>query len=303
MSEVLKLKVCIGNANIELEGEGNLVHTIFLELRENGLGKLSEHIATRPTTESQKEDLIAAPTSDESAQKVVTQQSNELSDLPNIDTIVIKNLPKTESEWILIYALFTSAQGSKLFTEDDLREMYHSSGRWNESRGKNFSKNLKNTVVADWITAINDSTYSLLATGKTKAYEILQRQAKSGISKKATNTPKSTYGIIELGLDESQRQDIKQYLQSFPSVSNMDRAVLIAHKLAQYGINDFNENTLFTVLRIADLPTSYDIKSSLTNGKLKKNYFISSETAGGYNLYHIGEDRAKALEQGVMNNG
>ena len=38
MSDIFKLKVCIGNANIELEGEGNLVHTIFSELREDGLG-------------------------------------------------------------------------------------------------------------------------------------------------------------------------------------------------------------------------------------------------------------------------
>lgn len=42
MSDIFKLKVCIGNANIELEGEGNLVHTIFSELREDGLGKLSK---------------------------------------------------------------------------------------------------------------------------------------------------------------------------------------------------------------------------------------------------------------------
>ena len=37
MSDIFKLRVCIGNANIELEGEGELVHTIFSELRENGL--------------------------------------------------------------------------------------------------------------------------------------------------------------------------------------------------------------------------------------------------------------------------
>ena len=42
MSDIFKLKVCIGNANIELEGEGNLVHTIFSELREDDLGKLSK---------------------------------------------------------------------------------------------------------------------------------------------------------------------------------------------------------------------------------------------------------------------
>lgn len=297
MSEVFKLKVCIGEANIELEGDGNLVHTLFLELRENGLGKLSEDSAIYPIAKLQKKDVVVAANSDEESKQAISREQNELVDLPSIDTIVIKNLPKTETEWVLIYALFVSAQGSKVFTENDLREIYHSSGRWNENRGKNFSTNLKKAVMEDWLSHINDSTYSLLDAGISKAHEILQRPVKSGTSKKTTNSPKVTYKPKELGLNEDQRQDIKQYLLSFPSVNNMDRAVLIAYKLAQYGINDFDENSIFTALRIADLPTSYDMKASLANGKAKKNYFISSDTAGMYKLYHLGEDRAKALEK------
>lgn len=41
MSDIFKLRVCVGNANIELEGEGELVHTIFSELRENGCANCS----------------------------------------------------------------------------------------------------------------------------------------------------------------------------------------------------------------------------------------------------------------------
>lgn len=297
MSEVLKLKVCIGAANIELEGEGNLVHTIFLELREKGLGKLSEHSVVQPIAELPKENGLAASTQEEMDKDDASVQPKDLSNIPSLDTIVIKNLPKTEAEWILIYAFFVSEQGTKAFTEDNLREIYHSSGRWNESRRKNFSANVKKTVMEDWLSSINDSTYSLLEAGASKALEILQRSAKSVASKKTTNSPKITHKPIDLGLNEAQRQEFKQYLLSFSSVNNMDRAVLIAYKLAQYGINDFDENSIFTALRIADLPTSYDMKSSLTNGKAKKNYFILSDTAGMYKLYHLGEDRAKALEK------
>jgi len=38
--EPLKMKMILGKAEISLEGEGNLVHTIFQELREKGLGRL-----------------------------------------------------------------------------------------------------------------------------------------------------------------------------------------------------------------------------------------------------------------------
>lgn len=295
MSEVFKLKVCMGEAKVELEGDGNLVQSIFLELRENGLGKLSESSSIQPRVELPKED-IEALTSDSNSKETIPQQTNLSYDLPSIDTIVIKNLPKTEAEWILIYAFFVSDQGNETFTENDIRDMYHSSGRWNESRGKNFSTNMKKAVMVDWLSSVNDSTYSLLDTGISKAHEILQRVAKGGPAKKVTNSIKSTYKIVELGLDEGKRQDIKQYLLSFPTVNNMDRAVLIAYKLAQYGITDFNENSIFTALRIADLPASYDLKASLKNGKIKKNFFISGDSAGMYKLHHLGEDRAKALE-------
>lgn len=301
MSNVLKLKVCVGDANIELEGDGDLVHTIFSELRESGLGKLSASISVRPKTEPPKEaESVVIPVADKNNEKSSDRQQMEASTLPNIDTVVIKDLPKTEAEWILIYALYASKQGTKVFTENDLRQEYQDSSRWNDSRRKNFAANIKKAVTSDWFKIVNDSNYSLLPAGKEKAYEILQRAADSNgskKSKKATNSGKATYNVIELGLDERQRQEIKQYLLSFPSVTHMDRAVLIAYKLAQYGIAEFDENTIYTALRIADLRASYDLKSSLTNGKTKKNFFVSSDTAGMYKLHHLGEDRAKELEK------
>lgn len=54
MSDIFKLKVCIGDANVELEGNGDLVHTIFVELRENGLGKLSDTSQTRTRLQSEE---------------------------------------------------------------------------------------------------------------------------------------------------------------------------------------------------------------------------------------------------------
>lgn len=42
-----KLKIIIGDAQIELEGEGELVHTMFRELRESGLGNISPLVHTK----------------------------------------------------------------------------------------------------------------------------------------------------------------------------------------------------------------------------------------------------------------
>lgn len=298
MSDIFKLKVCIGNANIELEGEGNLVHTIFCELRESGLGQLSGSVLVQS-----KPDEVTntnTPCAEEIDVESKKTQNTELIELPQINTIVIKNLPKTEAEWVVVYALYTSEQGTKLFSKEDLRQMYQDSGRWDDNRSKNFSQNLKKAVAEDWFSIVNESMYSLLETGKKMAYEIIQRPVGNNGSKKqkkSASSTKTTYTPVDLGLNEVQRQELRQYLLSFTSVNNMERAVLIAYKLLEYGIAEFNEESIFTALRIADLSTSYDIKSSLTNGKSKKNYFILGDTTGMYKLHHIGEDHARELEK------
>lgn len=305
MNDIFKLKVCVGDANIELEGDGKLVHTIFSELRENGLGKLGtpelmlsryEEANELPIT---KIEETAPVTNNQNVDAHSHKQKSAIL-LPNIKDVALKNLPKTEAEWVLVYALYASDEGKKAFTADDVRQMYHGSNRFTDTRSKNFATNIKKAVTSNWFITINDTEYSLTDCGKALAYEILQRTSENSSSKKAkktVNSAKATYSIIDLGLDEGQRQDFKQYILSFSSLSNMDRAVIIAYKLNQYDVIEINENTIFTALRIADLPTSYDLKGSLSNGKILKNYYVPGDTPGMYKLHHLGEDRAKQLEK------
>ncbi len=304
MSDVFKLKVCIGNANIELEGEGNLVHTIFSELREDGLGKLSDSVPAELKNDVPNKGIDNNIPCEENSVETKEPQIKEASKLPQINTIVIKNLPKTEAEWIVVYALYVSEQGTKIFNKEDLRQLYQESGRLDESRSKNFSANLKKAIAADWFTIVNDNTYSLSEAGKKIAYEIIQRTASSDGGKKVKKSPsssKATYTIVDLGLNEEQRQELKQYLLSFKDINNMEQVTLIAYKLTQYGVTEFNGDIVFTALRIADLPVSFDLRAALKNAKNQKNYFISGNETGTYKLYHLGEDHAKELERGRGN--
>ena len=162
MSDIFKLKVCIGNANIELEGEGNLVHTIFSELREDGLGKLSDSVPVEIKNDvSDREIGNNIPCEEKNNIEIKEPQIKETSKLPQINTIVIKNLPKTETEWIVVYALYVSEQGTKIFNKEDLRQLYQDSGRLDENRNKNFSTNIKKAIAADWFEIVNNDTYSL----------------------------------------------------------------------------------------------------------------------------------------------
>src|SRR3990167_3596919 len=53
----------------------------------------------------------------------------ELGDYPVLKEVVKKDLPKTESDWILIYAFYSSSYGENTFTEKDIRKQYEATGR------------------------------------------------------------------------------------------------------------------------------------------------------------------------------
>ena len=117
MSDNFKLLINIGDFHIKLEGEGALVHTIFSELRESGLGKLSS--ASLVNKSFRQEESEESPETKESLPLDNTEENSSFSDnLPNIRDIVIKNLPPIEYEWLLIYAFYKINH----IGEDQIRE-------------------------------------------------------------------------------------------------------------------------------------------------------------------------------------
>lgn len=114
--------------------------------------------------------------------KVVQKSSNQGSnsqthndDYPVMKDIVIRDLPKTEREWILIYALYTSDFGKNVITRDDLMNKYGESNRKTDSRLANLSNNIKNMVKAGQLKFINDNEMLLTLTGQEIAKGILNR--------------------------------------------------------------------------------------------------------------------------------
>lgn len=300
MGEIFKLKINIGNANIELEGEGSLVHTIFSELREFGLGKLSNF---EPATHSLgQQNNTKVTTREDEQEEAATQEAKEKAfELPNIKDIVMKNLPKTEAEWVLVYALYASNMGSQTFTADDLRQMYHDTNRYTENRRKNFTTNIKKAVTSDWFNCINENDYALTEAGKNAAYEVIQRSAepaKQKAKKQGQSFAKMSYQLIELGLDQGKRDELKQYIESFEKVTNTEKALLIANWLKTHGgILEVNEHTIFSALKTMAHNTSFDIRGALNNGRNRGKYFTTGDNSGYFKVHHIGEDHIRELEK------
>lgn len=300
MSDIFKLRVDVGTSHIELEGEGTLVHTIFSELREHGLGKLS---SINPAKDSFPEEALPEMqevTSPDSGMKIPSE-STQSTNLPNIRDVVIKNFPKTESEWILVYALYCSDQGAKTFSSEDIRQMYHDTNRYTESRNKNFATNIKKCVSDGFFTCVNDTDFALSATGQDTASSILNRSAeeKNNSKKKKGGQAfaKASYQLIDLNLGQKEREEMKKYFDSFSKLNNIEKALILAYWLKTHAnISEVNEHAIFSALKTVGHSTSFDIKNAIRNGKNKNNYFITGDTTGFYKVHHIGEDHIKELE-------
>lgn len=99
----------------------------------------------------------------------------ELDNYPIMKDIVIRDLAKTEREWILIYALYSSDFGKNVITREQLLNKYEESNRKTDNRLKNLSNNIKNMIKSGQLKYINNEEMLLTSSGVEMAKEILNR--------------------------------------------------------------------------------------------------------------------------------
>lgn len=168
-----KLRVSIGSANIELEGESELVNKFFNEIRDKGLGKLAEfHIA--PILQGE------FPIETEMNQDNVNQTNptemvvgNTCPNYPTLKDIVLSNKIKKETYWILVYTLYATEFGTKAVSKKEISSMYKKTNRYTSARSKNFATNIKKLVTDKLISAINDNDFIITDKGKEEAKTLL----------------------------------------------------------------------------------------------------------------------------------
>ena len=295
MENNLKLNISIGSSSINLEGHSSTVIDIFNDLRLKGLGKLNNlDTGCKIFQENEKRDEEMFPQSTEEM-VVNIPVSTTTETLPSLSDLVIKLDGCTESDWILIYCLYVSDNGSKIFTLEDIKNKYQETDRFTETRSKNFSTNIKKLVKSNYISAINKSEYKITAEGTTKALTLLTGEVKPKKQKKNTKTFASkTFNIVEMDLSEEKRLEFKTHFNSFNKLSNIDKAVVIACWLKINTEKDeIDSNILFTMLKIVGASTSYDLDASLRNAKNINKYFLNGSERGFYKIHHIGEDHYK----------
>lgn len=173
--ENLKMKFKLHGLEFEIEGSEATVKAEFanfkafitddLLARVNVVAPQLTNITSSPTTKR-----IAAT---EEAATII------LGEYPVLKEIVKKDLPKTESDWILIYGFYSSAFGENPFSEKDIRSQYDATGRKQASRLNNITNNVKTLLNKGYFKMHNDTEYILKETGIEYAKQILQGNSTS----------------------------------------------------------------------------------------------------------------------------
>lgn len=236
----------------------------------------------------------------------------ETGEYPAMKEIVKKDLPKAETDWILIYAFYASAYGDKTFTEKDIRNYYESTGRKNVSRLNNLSNNVKSLLKQNYIKVHNDTEYLIKDTGITYAQQILEgnsttkavkrlgSKTKASVSSKSdekndsVKTKKSnksnSVGFVDLKLTPAEQKSLNDFfVTKKPKTQNEKVAVVMKWFIDDKKTDEVSMEEMNYLLSIA-AETPSALAQVLGNMVGSGFRWVTKGEIGKYKLSSIGEN-------------
>ena len=268
MSE-LKIKVTWNGMTVELEGEAENVKEIFNSLKDSGMGRMDEcdRKVVSMHTDNMKEKI-----ENENIMRINEDgyEEQDQIEIPSLSNVVLVGGPRTESEWILVYAFYKSEQGTQFFSRDDLRQCYRETNRYTDIRNKNFSKNVRTLISDKLISAVNQNDFRIERKGielatKIVCGEITEKDGKGSKKKisKAKTGVTETYNLVDLNLSQDERSALVEFYSEHSPANHQDKTVVIAKWLKDVkGIDEVNKDIVFTVLRTLGESTSFNISQT-----------------------------------------
>ncbi|MBP6025548.1 hypothetical protein [Ferruginibacter sp.] len=108
----------------------------------------------------------------------------DVADIPTLKDVKLRDLAKSETDWLLVYAYYASAGGTKEYTRDNIIQLYKDTDRRTDNRIKSLSQLFKNISKALYIKSTNDTNFILLEKGKNKVLEIFKGNSSAKTAKK-----------------------------------------------------------------------------------------------------------------------
>lgn len=287
----LKIKIRLGQFEVELEGDPNDVKYTLNDLKENGFGNMLGNSIISNQAIVISEDKETKQLSDS------LSEARTMIDSPLLKDIVIRQLPKTEVEWIVLYAFYINGEKDS-FSKEDIQEKYKESDRWSRSNTANFSKNFNQAYRNGYFTVLNDTDFLLTNSGNDLAIEIIsrtesaqrnKRQARKskgvGESKKSSKKIPSKNGssaelkvIGELNLKPKDKVSLADFIEQYNHKSNLDKNLLFINYLSDViKENNITYNHVFSCYRWLEIKFPDAFVQSIRDIKTKKGWLLSTK--------------------------
>ncbi len=283
--EKLKVRFKLNGLEFELEGNEDTVKSelsVFKDFVMNTLiGKVN---------------LTEVPTSSlQSTESQIIQITP--ANIPLLKEVVMKDLPKTEAEWILVYCYYASKYGKEPFAELDIKKLYEDSKRKNESRMKNFSVNFSKVLNNGFIRVLNEMEYILLQKGIDQAVGILsesstnteslssseqeykQLQKRGKKTKVKSNAKSTSFSLVaSLNLNPQAQKSLKSFFSEFITKTFLDKNLLFIYYMERIlKITDIGINHVYTCYKNVGEKVPGNLYQSLVDTKNLKGWIESKD--------------------------
>lgn len=230
---------------------------------------------------------------------------------PTLKAVAMKNLPATETEWVVVYSFYSSNYGKDTFTRQNLIEKYDESSRLDSNKKKALSMYIKRAVQGNFINPLAD-TFSILDNGIEKAKEIISRtsssspksksssKAKKGNEdtaienkvvngKKVSKPSKTLKRLTNINFEPTGKESLRDFFARYTSTNDNERNLLFVHYLQNVlEIVEISFEHIYSCYDILELRISENLPQTIRNtasktGWIETNNSILSVTIKGSN--------------------
>jgi len=137
------------------------------------------------------------------------------------------------------------------------------------------------------------ATTEVPAQGAPDTSKKSSSESKSKSARRSTGGTKETYAKVDLGLEENQPQDLRDfYAEKSPKAQHDQIAVLMYWFQSNTARHQMSRDEIFTAFRTVDAKVPAKIGSVISN-MTSKFQWATAEGSGMYKLTHVGEDHVK----------
>jgi hypothetical protein len=275
--EILKVKFKLNGLELELEGNEKTVR--------NELAAFQEFVVNSVIPKMGLFDAVKTP------QQVINEHVEIDTPYPHLKEIVMKDLPKTEIEWVLIYCFYASKFGNETFTEGDIKELYEVSKRRNVNRMKNFSANFSKVLSNGFIRILNENEYILVKKGIEHAINIatetVERNNNEIVPGKRPQKQKAKSGskpivlniISSISLNSNEKGNLKTFFNDHSTKSFFERNLLFIYFLEKIiKIEDIGLSHLYTCYKYLGEKLPKNLYQSVIDTKNSKGWIDTKDT-------------------------